>query len=113
MFYVWAQLEEEKAILDGTTYFGRVRDLFVVPRVRRATLGAFVVMLAQQMCTSSVLARSKSRSLLTFSLASRGHLGGINIIAFYSSTIFVQAGYTPRNALKASLGFGAVVSTSI
>jgi hypothetical protein len=60
MFYVWAQLEEEKAILDGTTYFGRVRDLFVVPRVRRATLGAFVVMLAQQMCTSSVLARSPS-----------------------------------------------------
>jgi hypothetical protein len=35
-------------------------------------------------------------------------IGGINIIAFYSSTIFVEAGYTPRNALKASLGFGAI-----
>ena len=33
----------------------------------------------------------------------------INIIAFYSSTIFVEAGgYTPRQALGASLGFGAV-----
>lgn len=69
MFYVWAQLEEEKAILDGTTYFGRVRDLFVVPRVRRATLGAFVVMLAQQMCTSYVLARSPSGRLLTLLLS--------------------------------------------
>jgi len=33
---------------------------------------------------------------------------GINIIAFYSSTIFVEANYTPRQALYASLGFGAV-----
>lgn len=28
--------------------------------------------------------------------------------AFYSSTIFVEAGYTPRRALDVSLGFGAV-----
>lgn len=33
---------------------------------------------------------------------------GINIIAFYSSTIFVRGGSTPRQALYASLGFGAV-----
>jgi len=34
---------------------------------------------------------------------------GINIVAFYSSTIFVEAGgYTARQALFASLGFGAV-----
>lgn len=33
---------------------------------------------------------------------------GINIIAFYSSTIFVLGGSTPRQALFASLGFGAV-----
>lgn len=52
MFSCWAALEEEKAIMGGTTYFGRVRDLFVVPRIRRATLGAFTVMIAQQMCTS-------------------------------------------------------------
>lgn len=41
------------------------------------------VMLAQQMC-------------------------GINIIAFYSSTIFRQSGFTAREALYASLGFGAI-----
>jgi len=33
---------------------------------------------------------------------------GINIIAFYSSTVFRQAGATERNALIASFGFGLV-----
>ena len=30
------------------------------------------------------------------------------VIAFYSSTVFAEAGYTPRQALLVSLGFGAV-----
>jgi len=33
---------------------------------------------------------------------------GINIISFYSSTIFENVGYTPTEALYASLGYGAV-----
>lgn len=33
---------------------------------------------------------------------------GINIIAFYSSTVFRQAGASERNALIASFGFGLV-----
>lgn len=33
---------------------------------------------------------------------------GINIISFYSSTIFEEAGYTATQALYASLGYGAV-----
>lgn len=48
-----------------------------------ATLASFTVMIAQQMC-------------------------GINIIAFYSSTIFEEAGTTAFNALLASFGFGMV-----
>jgi MFS family permease len=35
-------------------------------------------------------------------------LCGINIIAFYSSTIFFDAGATPRTALFASFGFGLI-----
>lgn len=31
---------------------------------------------------------------------------GINAMAFYSSTIFSEAGYSPRDCLLASLGFG-------
>jgi len=33
---------------------------------------------------------------------------GINVIAYYSSTIFRQAGFDEINALGATLGFGAL-----
>ncbi|KAJ3713394.1 hypothetical protein EV361DRAFT_936800 [Lentinula raphanica] len=83
LYYVHRQLEEEFAIIKGSNYFSRFFELFTIPRVRRATLASFVVMIAQQMC-------------------------GINIIAFYSSSIFVEAGYTEKQALLASFGFGLV-----
>ena len=33
---------------------------------------------------------------------------GIDIISFYSSTVFVQGGFTETQALYASFGFGAL-----
>ncbi len=83
MYYVHAQLTEEFAVLQGSTYLSRFTELFTIPRIRRATLASWVVMIAQQMC-------------------------GINIIAFYSSTIFSEAGYSTLNSLLASWGFGLV-----
>jgi len=83
LYYVHRQLMEEFAVLRGSTYISRFVELFTVPRVRRATLAAFVVMIAQQMC-------------------------GINIIAFYSSNIFIDAGYNVKSSLLASWGFGLV-----
>ncbi|KAH8119192.1 hypothetical protein DFH11DRAFT_1722739 [Phellopilus nigrolimitatus] len=83
LYYIHAQLQVEFEIIGKSNYLTRFIELFTIPRVRRATLASFVVMLAQQMC-------------------------GINIIAFYSSTIFVNAGATPKNALLASWGFGLV-----
>ncbi|KAF7981549.1 hypothetical protein HWV62_33149 [Athelia sp. TMB] len=83
LYYIHVQLLEEQKIVRGANYLERFTELFTIPRVRRATLASFTVMLAQQMC-------------------------GINIIAFYSSTIFSEAGYSNRQALLASLGFGAV-----
>jgi hypothetical protein len=83
IYYVHCQLKAESEVIGGATYVSRFTELFTVPRVRRATLASFVVMIAQQMC-------------------------GINIIAFYSSTIFVDAGYSVRSALLASFGFGLV-----
>ncbi|WWD09184.1 hypothetical protein V865_007306 [Kwoniella europaea PYCC6329] len=83
LYYAHVQLMEENKIVQGKTYFSRFAELFTIPRVRRGTLAASTVMLAQQMC-------------------------GINIIAFYSSTIFVESGYSASQALFASLGFGAV-----
>jgi hypothetical protein len=45
-----------------STYVKRLSNLFSVPRIRRATIAAAVVMISQQLC-------------------------GINIISFYSGTI--------------------------
>ncbi|TFK75341.1 hypothetical protein BDN72DRAFT_810901 [Pluteus cervinus] len=83
LYYCHCQLQAEFEVLAGSTYVSRFTELFTVPRIRRATLASFVVMIAQQMC-------------------------GINIIAFYSSTIFVNAGYSVRSSLFASWGFGLV-----
>ena len=83
LYYIHAQIVEESAIIGQSNYMTRFVELFTIPRVRRATLASWVVMLAQQMC-------------------------GINIIAFYSSTIFQQAGATNIAALLASWGFGLV-----
>lgn len=83
MYYISAQLEIEDELIGRTNYASRFGQLFTIPRVRRATLAAFTVMLAQQMC-------------------------GINIIAFYSTTVFKEAGLSDFKALIGSFGFGLV-----
>jgi sugar porter (SP) family MFS transporter len=83
MYSIHSQLIIEHDILSRNNYITRFVQLFTIPRVRRATYAAFTVMIAQQLC-------------------------GINIIAFYSSTVFQEAGFTQFQALLASFGFGAV-----
>ncbi|KAK5134066.1 hypothetical protein LTR08_006956 [Meristemomyces frigidus] len=83
LYYVHAQLLIEHKIIGTTNYAQRIVEMFTIPRVRRATLASFTVMIAQQMC-------------------------GINIIAFYSSSVFSQAGASNLTALLASFGFGLV-----
>ncbi|KAI4228906.1 MAG: hypothetical protein L6R40_008090 [Gallowayella cf. fulva] len=82
-YYSYIIYKEELKLARGAGYFARLWDCFAVPRIRRANYGASTVMIGQQMC-------------------------GINIISFYSSSIFVRAGYTPVQALYASLGYGAI-----
>ncbi|KAE9377250.1 sugar transporter-like protein [Stipitochalara longipes BDJ] len=82
-YYSYVIYQEEMKLAGGLNYFTRMWDCFRVPRIRRANYGASTVMIAQQMC-------------------------GINIISFYSSTIFENVGYTPSQALYASLGYGAI-----
>lgn len=43
----------EMGLVGDTSYVQRFVQLFTIPRIRRATLAAFVVMLAQQMCGST------------------------------------------------------------
>jgi len=79
LFYQYVLLQEEEAF-DAPT-FQRLKELFTIRRNRNATIAAFIVTFMQQFC-------------------------GINVIAYYSSTIFVESGFTELSALGASLGFG-------
>lgn len=80
-FYMYKGLEAENAIAIGRQNI--VKELITVPRNRRAMVASEFVMFMQQFC-------------------------GVNVIAYYSSEIFVQAGFSELNALAASLGFGII-----
>ncbi|KAF8586667.1 hypothetical protein K439DRAFT_1652487 [Ramaria rubella] len=80
LFYIHTLLEAEADIKRGRNL---VWEMFSIPRNRRAALGSFIVMFMQQFC-------------------------GVNIIAYYSSTIFQQSGFSNVQALLASFGFGCV-----
>lgn len=66
-----------------SSYLQQISELFTIPRIRRATLAAYTVMISQQLC-------------------------GINIISFYSSTIFADADFSTFGALLASTVFGFI-----
>ncbi|KAJ9627039.1 hypothetical protein H2203_003499 [Taxawa tesnikishii (nom. ined.)] len=88
LYYIHAQLQLEHQLAvevgaDKGNFFNRFYELFSIPRVRRATQASGIVMIAQQMC-------------------------GINVIAFYSATIFSLAGASNVRALLVSWGFGLV-----
>ncbi|GFF22939.1 polyol transporter 5 [Aspergillus udagawae] len=89
LYYIHAQIKMEHvvAVESGYTHSGnmlvRFYELFTMPRLRRAVQASGIAMIAQQMC-------------------------GINIIAFYSSTVFQEAGANNIQALLASWGFGLV-----
>nr|SIP56073.1 putative sugar porter [Yarrowia phangngaensis] len=79
-FYAHILLMEEQSIKRGKNRFV---ELFTVPRNRRAAWASFIVMFMQQFC-------------------------GINVIAYYSSNIFMESGFSEIQALLASFGFGAI-----
>ncbi|EJD50111.1 hypothetical protein AURDEDRAFT_112267 [Auricularia subglabra TFB-10046 SS5] len=60
-----------------------LRDMYAVGRVRRATLASGILMFMQQFC-------------------------GVNVIAYYSSQIFVEGGFSRKMALLTTLGTGIV-----
>ncbi|THV06802.1 hypothetical protein K435DRAFT_644602 [Dendrothele bispora CBS 962.96] len=78
LYYIHVLLEAEKGISADRNRF---LELFTVPRNRRAALASFIVMFMQQFC-------------------------GINVIAYYSTNVFVEANFSEHQALIASWGFG-------
>ncbi|KAF6793812.1 hypothetical protein CSOJ01_13811, partial [Colletotrichum sojae] len=89
LYYMDVLLQDEntRTIAAGlsttSNMFTRFVELFTRDRIRRATWASGIVMIGQQMC-------------------------GINIVAFYSSTIFKESGIDNYTALWTSFGFGAV-----
>jgi hypothetical protein len=80
LFFMTMLLEEERRLQTGRNLLW---ELFTVARNRRAALAAFIVMFGQQFC-------------------------GVNAIAYYSSSVFTNAGFTEPSAFAASIGFGAL-----
>ncbi|KAF2649522.1 plastidic glucose transporter 4 [Lophiostoma macrostomum CBS 122681] len=78
MYYAYKLLEIEKSEKEGRNMF---KEFFTVRRNRRAAQSSFFVMFMQQFC-------------------------GVNVIAYYSTTIFEQAGFSRSNALLVSFGTG-------
>lgn len=83
LYYSYAQQTfKNKADNTGATSFtGKLLELFTIPRNRRALLASSVVMISQM-------------------------LSGINLLAFYSSTVLVDGGLSQRTALLGSCVFG-------
>jgi len=81
LYYVYVNVELEKKINRGKNFFTMFFELFSVPRNRRATLASWIVMFMQQFC-------------------------GVNVIAYYSTTIFTESGFSQSSALLASMGTG-------
>ncbi|KAE8445497.1 hypothetical protein EG329_013387 [Mollisiaceae sp. DMI_Dod_QoI] len=81
LFYMYTllQAEEESVILGGN----KVKEMFTVPRNRRAMQASEIVMFMQQFC-------------------------GVNVIAYYSSQIFLDANLSELSALGASMGWGVI-----
>ncbi|EKM57086.1 uncharacterized protein PHACADRAFT_160624 [Phanerochaete carnosa HHB-10118-sp] len=80
LYYIHTLLEAEKAFETGQSGFVQ---LFTVPRNRRAALASVTVMFMQQFC-------------------------GVNVIAYYSSNVFSQSGFSVFQSLLASFGFGLI-----
>jgi sugar porter (SP) family MFS transporter len=80
MYYANKLLEVEEAQRAGKNLF---KEFFTLRRNRRAAQSAFFVMFMQQFC-------------------------GVNVIAYYSTSIFVESGFSRSRALLVSLGTGAV-----
>lgn len=99
--------EKRANITTGAKNYGRrFSELFTHPRRRFATLASGIVMVAQQMC-GSMLSPFLVHLCPARSAADAQSLI-VNIMAFYSSSIFVKANVSNTVALRTTLGFGLV-----
>ncbi|KAK4454955.1 hypothetical protein QBC34DRAFT_481703 [Podospora aff. communis PSN243] len=82
LFYMHTLLEAEKEVM-SVGKANRLKEMFTIRRNRNAMVASQTVMFLQQFC-------------------------GINVIAYYSSEVFLEANFSEISALSASLGFGII-----
>ncbi|KAK0639339.1 hypothetical protein B0T16DRAFT_463028 [Cercophora newfieldiana] len=82
LFYMHTLLEAEKEVM-SVGKANRLKEMFTIRRNRNAMVASETVMFLQQFC-------------------------GINVIAYYSSEVFLDANFSEVSALSASLGFGII-----
>lgn len=80
-FYQYVLLKEEGSYKIPT--WKRVIEMFTLRRNRNGAIASWIVMFMQQFC-------------------------GINVIAYYSSSIFIEANLSEIKAMLASWGFGMI-----
>ncbi|KAJ5710137.1 hypothetical protein N7493_009729 [Penicillium malachiteum] len=81
LYYAHCQVMTDRDAFSGVSFAHRLWEIFTIPRLRRAMISSAILVISQQ-------------------------FSGINIMSFYSSTIFSDAGYSTRDRLLASLGYG-------
>lgn len=82
LFYMHVGLQAERQAMSiGKS--NRVKEFLTIRRNRNAVVASEIVMFLQQFC-------------------------GVNVIAYYSSEIFLDANFSEVSALAASLGFGII-----
>lgn len=97
MYYASKLLDVEASQREGKSLW---KEFFAVKRNRRAAQSAFFVMFMQQVSFLSTLVIPPCTDQIQFC--------GVNVIAYYSTDIFVSGGFTYSNALLVSLGTGVV-----
>ncbi|KAI1344080.1 hypothetical protein F5Y15DRAFT_369008 [Xylariaceae sp. FL0016] len=81
LFYMDTLLQVEKEAMQiGQS---KIKEILTIRRNRNAALASEIVMFMQQFC-------------------------GVNAIAYYSTQIFIDSGFSEQSALGASLGFGVI-----
>ncbi len=113
-FYMAELLRAEENMKIGQS---KIKELWTVPRNRRAMVASEIVMFMQQVSPPSPFTNPTHTYIYTYphnhppkkltSLPPQKFCG-INVIAYYSTAIFSLSGFTPRSSLTASLGFGII-----
>lgn len=103
-FYMFKGLEAEDSI---RLQQSKIREMITVPRNRRAMIASELVMFMQREF-SSLTSQKKREEQSNTKLTRHTEFCGVNVIAYYSSAVFVDSGFNELNALAASLGFGII-----